>query len=233
MNNLIFQRLAGIHGQLLAARDASIGMSSASKGREREDFISKFLKQVFPSSFRFGTGDAIDQFGNKSGQLDVVIEFPFGPSLPAMGGNETRVYFSETIASVLEIKSNITNQWSEIEKTAKTLKPLVRNYKSTVTFGRESNFIPFFVVGYNGWKNIETYKQKLSVIPNLSGILCLDKDPIFVSNPNFSEDEVKGVLALWLFICNLNDSISYLKQASIDFRNYNKIQSTLNDLFQN
>jgi hypothetical protein len=43
-------------------------MSSNSKGREREDFISKYLERVMPSTVRFGTGDVTDGSGKRSGQ---------------------------------------------------------------------------------------------------------------------------------------------------------------------
>ncbi len=79
-------------------------MSDSSKGSEREHFIDLFLKEVFPPSYRFGTGDALDSAGNKSGQLDVVVELTFFPSLPALGGG-SRLYLAEGVAAVIEVKS--------------------------------------------------------------------------------------------------------------------------------
>ena len=110
-NTHVSQRLAGIHSQLMAAHQASIPMSNVTKGAERESFISQFLSKVLPPVYRFGTGDATDIDGNRSGQLDVVVEYPFGPTLPAVHG-ETRLYLAESIAAVIEVKSSLPAQCS-------------------------------------------------------------------------------------------------------------------------
>ena len=87
-------RLEGILQQLIGGYLAGRSMSSATKGTERETFVDRFLSEVFPRQFRFGTGDAIDAYGHKSGQLDVVIEYPFSPSLPTIG-SASRLYLAE------------------------------------------------------------------------------------------------------------------------------------------
>jgi hypothetical protein len=46
-----------------------------------ETFVHSFLSEVFPTPFRFGTGD-VTNTGAKSGELDVIVEYPFSPSLP-------------------------------------------------------------------------------------------------------------------------------------------------------
>ena len=72
-------------------------MSAASKGAERQAFIESFLTNVLPPTFRFGSGDATDAAGHRSGQLDVVVEYPFSPSLPSFGGpGVTRLYLAES-----------------------------------------------------------------------------------------------------------------------------------------
>lgn len=74
-NEHVLQRLRGIQGELIAARAASSSMSAASRGREREAFVSRFLENVLPTPFRFGSGDVTDSDGRRSGQLDVVVEY--------------------------------------------------------------------------------------------------------------------------------------------------------------
>jgi hypothetical protein len=71
--------LKGVH-------QAGDRLSNASKGNEREAFINGFLSQVLPPHFRFGSGDITDQHGARSGQLDIVVEYPFVPSLPIVAG---------------------------------------------------------------------------------------------------------------------------------------------------
>lgn len=81
---------------------------------------------MLPLPFRFGTGDATDEIGARSGQLDVVVEFPFLPSVPIAGGSRYRLYLAESIAAVLEVKSNVQSQWKEVESTANQLHVLKR-----------------------------------------------------------------------------------------------------------
>jgi hypothetical protein len=119
-NAHVMQRLAGIQSQLMAVHQTSTPMSSATKGTEREAFINQFLSKVLPPIYRFGTGDATDPAGHRSGQLDVVVEYPFGPTLPSVAG-ETRLYLAESVAAVVEVKSSLPAQWSEAQRTLSQL----------------------------------------------------------------------------------------------------------------
>lgn len=85
------QRLEGIQKALTALCESGAGMTTATRGREREQFIDIFLSRVLPPGYRFGTRDAIDTHGHRSGQLDVVVEFTFFPSLPGLVG-QPRLY---------------------------------------------------------------------------------------------------------------------------------------------
>ena len=99
-NQHLQQRLAGIRQMLIGAHRAGASMSSASKGGERESFLDGFLAEMFPPPFRFGTGDATDSSGHRSGQLDVVVELPFLPSIP-IPGSANRLYLAEGVGAVL------------------------------------------------------------------------------------------------------------------------------------
>src|SRR5690242_12312013 len=102
-------------------------MSSASKGEERASFIDSFLANVLPPIYRFGSGDCTDTSGHRSGQLDVVVEYPFAPSPPSVAGSSpTRLYLAESVAAVIEVKSNIAAQWRQAAETAAKLAPLRR-----------------------------------------------------------------------------------------------------------
>lgn len=129
INKHIEKRLEGIRKALLAAYDSGSEMSSASKGREREAFVSSFLSQVFSPAYRFGTGDITDSNDARSGQLDVVVESPYWYSLPAHH-NGARLYMAEGVAAVIEVKSDLASQWSEILDTMAKVKGLQRRYKS-------------------------------------------------------------------------------------------------------
>jgi hypothetical protein len=76
--------------------------------------------------------------GARSGQLNVVVEFPFTPSLSLLGGsNPSRWYLAEGVAAVVEVKSNIAAQWQQALDTAAKLAPLKRTYGMNMSFGNK------------------------------------------------------------------------------------------------
>lgn len=181
-NAHIKDRLEGIRQMLMGAHHAGGSLSNASKGNEREAFINGFLSQVLPSHFRFGSGDVTDENGARSGQLDIVVEYPFVPSLPIVAGRSPRLYLAEGVVAVIEIKSNIASQRSEVERTASQLAVLSRNYDypSGVSFGpRAGDKIPLYAVGYTGWKEIETLKEHIKLGSGINGVLVIEHGHFF------------------------------------------------------
>jgi hypothetical protein len=117
-NSHILSRLAGIRNQLLATHQAGSPFSATTKGHERETFVHSFLSEVFPTPFRFGTGDVTD-IGAKSGELDVIVSIHFlrvFRSWEALGPGS---YLAESVAAVIEVKSNMASQRDEALKTAR------------------------------------------------------------------------------------------------------------------
>ncbi len=57
-------------------------MAGVEVAEERETFVNQFLAHVVPPMFRIGCGDITDSTGRQTGQLDLVIEYPFVPSMP-------------------------------------------------------------------------------------------------------------------------------------------------------
>lgn len=168
----LVQRLEGIRQILLAHHSAGAMLPNASKGNERETLVREFLTKVFPPPFRFGTGAVIDQSGKTSGQLDVVAEFPFFPSFPTPGAAE-RLYLAESISFVIEVKSDLAAQWSQVEQSAEALLPLRRAWRAHLSFhdgaleitDASVSRIPFVAVGFRGYKSINTLEQKLKETP--------------------------------------------------------------------
>ncbi|HEY4507692.1 MAG TPA: DUF6602 domain-containing protein [Candidatus Paceibacterota bacterium] len=193
-------------------------MSSATKGGEREDFINKFLAEVMPPPYRFGDGDITDQNGGKSGQVDLVVEFPFLPSIPMIGGS-SRLYLAEGVAAVIEVKSSLDSQWKEVEKTATAVKKLERKFGATLSMGNTPQVrIPVFAVGYTGWKEIETLKSKLAN-KDIDGLLVIDPG-LFVSNHNYQGITAHGPWALWGLLQCIHLATSSLKAASANPLDY-------------
>jgi hypothetical protein len=217
-NEVILQRLAGIRQSLMGAHQSGAQMSAASRGGEREAFIGSFLANVLPPVFRFGTGDATDAAGHRSGQLDVGVEFPFSPSLPSAGGS-TRLYLAESVAAVIEVKSNIAAQWKEAVHTAEQLAPLRRTFGGTMFMGntyRPTNRIPLFVAGYTGWKTIETVEKNLAQSPQITGALVIDAG-LFACSAGYGGMRVTGSpWSLWGLIVALHEITNQLQAASTD-----------------
>ena len=167
-NRHLLARLAGMQQMLLGVHSGGSTLSNSSKGTEREAFINAFLAEVLPAPFRFGMGEVTDQDGNLSGQLDVVIEFPLVPSLPLVAGRSPRLYLAEGILAVLEIKSNVADQWGQVLSTAKELAKIRRRYGSGVSIGpRASRQIPLYAVGYKGWSDFSSLRSNLEAHPEV------------------------------------------------------------------
>ena len=181
--------------------------------------IDGFLSGVLPAPFRFGTGDATDRSGKRSGQLDVVVENPFCPSLPIVGGGQIRLYLAEAVAAVVEVKSNVEKQWQQVLETAVQLEPLRRQLREYSYAGRPpTKRIPFFAVGYEGWKRPATLKAKLGE-GAIDGILVIDPG-VFASSGNFGDILSSGAAALWGFISCLHEATNDLKQNTPQLYDY-------------
>lgn len=226
-NKYVIERLAGIQKQLIALHGGGASMSSASKGTEREDFVNKFLVDMLPPPFRFGNGDVTDSRGEKSGQLDIVVEYPFLPSFPMLGGN-SRLYLAEGVAAVIEVKSSIDSQWGEVQNTAAAVKKLERSFQSTLSTGAPPlPQIPIFAVGYAGWKEQSTLNEKI-LNENIDAILVIENG-LFIAKDSVSGltrnglpvgIQACGPLGLWWLVHCLITATTSLKSASINTLRY-------------
>lgn len=229
-NQHVQQRLSGLQKILNGVHQSNASLSAAAKGREREQFVDEFLRNVLPPIYRFGTGDATDAAGAKSGQLDVVVEFPFAPSLPMVGAGQNRLYLAEGVAAVIEVKSDLANQWKDVVMTARALAPLRREFQSAVMFGSgPPDRIPLFAVGYTGWKTIASIQSKLKACPEIDGALVIDNG-LYASKrdstasatsvtdagrpPSKCDFAASGPWALWGLITDLHVATNSLALAS-------------------
>jgi hypothetical protein len=169
MNEHIEKRLRAIQGALMAHHSGGTGLPNAMIGSEREDLINTYLAQVLPPLYRFGRGSITDGSGSLCGQLEIVMESPFGPNFPMPAGKE-RLYLAESVAAVIEIKSNLYSQWNEVKETTKKVKRLTRDLRRTEVLHFESSpdpiielssKIPCYAVGYVGYKSSQGLKDQL------------------------------------------------------------------------
>lgn len=206
---------------LMAGHTSGETASSATKGRDREDFIHKFLENLLPPQFRFGSGDITDLSGRRSGQVDIVVEYPLLPSLQTPNSS-SRLYLAEGVAAVIEVKSDLTKQWSEVESTSKQLRPLSRKFGARD--GIPPLHIPLFAVGYKGWKKIPTLQEYLST-GVVDGILVIDHGGLFVWNSNilpvvqFTSPATEA-WSLWALIIALHQMSISLQSISLDLSLY-------------
>lgn len=157
-NSILMERLRAILSALQALGASEKGLSSASKGEEREFFANEFLSSTIPSIIRIQSGDIIDLGSKVSGQVDIVLEFPFLPSFPKRP-NAPRLYFAEGVCAAIEVKSDLKDQWDEVLKKVKAIKSLTRFYTNSRT--TIPSKIPVFVVGYRGWRDPKTIKKTI------------------------------------------------------------------------
>lgn len=141
------------------------GLPNATIGGERETFLREFLQKVFPAHRRFATGAITDSHGQISGQVDVAIEYGFVPSFP-MPGTDERLLLAESVAVVLEVKSDLIGQWGQVRETTKKVKTLRRNLNVVMSMGEgPPEWIPCIAVGYTGHATIESLQERLNSTP--------------------------------------------------------------------
>lgn len=172
LNPHLLTRLEGIRAALVAHHQGGGALPAAAKGSERETFVRDYLRALFPPVVRFGSGAVTDRDGKSSGQLDVVIEFPFLPSFPMPGGAE-RLYLAESVAAVVGVKSNLAGQWEEVEASVAALRPIQRHWKGSTCLegagvfvsGASVSRIPYIAVGFAGHKTLDGLKQRVENTP--------------------------------------------------------------------
>jgi len=163
VNTHVVQRLTAIQQSLLAQHAGSSGLPTAMSGHERETFLREFLQKVFPAHRRFSTGAVTDARGAISGQVDIAVEYGFAPSFP-MPGTDDRLLLADALAMVIEVKSNLINQWSQVEMTTNAIKRLHRDVGVISYLGttKPSEQIPVVAVGYRGHATVDALTARLA-----------------------------------------------------------------------
>jgi hypothetical protein len=203
LNFNIRDRLEGIRAALMAHHLGGVSMPNAVKGVERETFIRDFLEKVFPTSFRFSSGAITDTTGALSGQVDIAIENPVLPSFPMPGASKDRLMMAESVSLVIEVKSNIQAQWNQIESTAKSLKILQRNLKSSPVKDKfwsaidtpKPSHIPLIAIGYTGFSNIDVLKRKFES----TALACRPDAVLVIESGVFISEQISTSNELGLF----------------------------------
>ncbi len=144
-------------------------LPNAAKGSERETLVREFLEKVFPFPYRFGSGAIVDSTNQSSGQLDIVVEFPFWPSFPNPGGSE-RLYLADSVAFVAESKSDLAAQWAQVEESVAAVRPLRRFWSGHIEVGGErlgirgptESRVPIVAVGFRGHASVDALAERMN-----------------------------------------------------------------------
>lgn len=209
---VLVQAMQGLHHMMIGHHQYGQPLSSSTKGDVREDFIKDFLSKALPSHYRFGGGDIVDSTGQKTGEVDIVIENPFTPSFPLTKND--RLYVAEGVAAVIEVKSDIKRDFKDVLKKASEIKLLNRKISVIISSGQVNlQKIPFYAVGYFGFRQLEELKQKMIQSKDIDGIFIVNL-PMF-----FKKDSIwsYGVVSLFDFLFDLNEQITRVLYQHINY----------------
>jgi hypothetical protein len=106
---------------------------------------------------------------SQSLELDIVVEFPFWPSFPNPGGSE-RLYLADSVAFVVETKSDLVGQWTQVEDSVAKVRPLRRFWRSHVStaegalglVGPSQSRVPFVAVGFLGHRTADSLGDRMA-----------------------------------------------------------------------
>ena len=91
--------------QLLLDYEKSEGFGhSGIKGDERAEALASFLQTRLPPAFGIATGEAIDRYDSKTGQLDIII-YDRTATQPVHAGRRSQIHPCEAVYAVIEVKS--------------------------------------------------------------------------------------------------------------------------------
>lgn len=132
------------------------------KGYVREALINEFLSKNLPPIVDFTTGEIIDRFDKKSGQIDIILQSISDPRISIY--NDFHIALCDSVLATIEVKSNLTtgkpggsNSLSKALETIEKVKSLNRKIpiENIYHIPEQKWSIPSFVYSYSGPK-IET-----------------------------------------------------------------------------
>ena len=128
-------------------RRSSIQEQSPNIGTNREVYIKDFLESIIPPRLEVRSGELIDNKGNRSGQLDVILVRNDTPHL-SLEGEDT--YLITGAFCAIEIKSNLNKE--KLLKATETLSKVEALNKPSVQIliGYEDIRIYNIVIAYEG-----------------------------------------------------------------------------------
>lgn len=193
-------------------------------GSERELLIEALLKRALPSNIRYGSGVIMDSRGHKTGQVDIVLECQNSFSLPITSGKQ-RLYFADTVAAVIEVKSDLNKQKVEAFQQNHSVKKLFRKKIREGFIDQKQYAVPSYIVTFKGAKEeiVDKWiyaecRVKRQFFP--TGILCLDPACFYAFEPDGGTIISRGNGAVFAFLCSLSNWANYNKESQFDLESY-------------
>ena len=188
------------------------------RDQSEKPFSETISRSSIQQATAFSSGAITDSSGHLSGQVDIAVEQPFCPSFPSTLGDE-RLLLAESVAAVIEVKSDVQSQWSQACNTVQKVKSLQRQYGASIGFGPMSfDKIPCVAVGYKGFDTEATLNGRLKSTAESSrpdAVLTIEPG-VFIGG-GISATGWMGLYCLCVFI---NSSMRSLTAASVNLLDY-------------
>jgi hypothetical protein len=155
MHPVLFEFFTNTHDALVANLRASRKLSAKSKGTARENDIDRLLGALLPPLARLQHGDLIDSYDRTAGEVDRVVVQQTVP-VAAKLKDDTSIILAEGVVAVLEIKSDLNKQWSQVEKKWRMVGALRRRALPGM------RALPFIVIGLQGWTKGDSLRDRVA-----------------------------------------------------------------------
>ena len=158
--------------------------------------------------------------GESSGQVDLVLEFPFEPTFPSPVGDQ-RLCLAESAICAFEIKSTYPQQWDQLIEKVQRVNALTRELDWDIMQGERDgqrisiqdldveHRVPIIGVFYTGPANIQTLVDRISALPQEdrpTAILTLDRGFFIYGAVQLSGAE--GLLGMVSLLTHLSTQIA-------------------------
>jgi len=165
VNRHLSKRLQSIRDALVTQHSNVEALPDARSGWQSKLFLAEFLGKVFPGPHRFSTGSIMDSAGNLAAGVDIAVEHPAAPSFPMSGPSQDRLLMAESVAMVIEVRSDLSSELASIGSTVRRIRALRRRADPLAASGhRFPETIPVVAVGYAGYSDLQRLQRRLDSV---------------------------------------------------------------------
>ena len=210
---LLEKHFSSLANRLLQYAD-HVGIAKHSNviGAAREGIINLFLKQNLPSLSDLRTGEIVDEFDKKSGQIDIILQSALSPKLHLFG--DLNIALADFVLAAIEVKSDLSTAGfdnpSHLKSALETIRKVKTLHRAELIKGKPDwkkghvltlPNTPCFIIAYSG-PTIETLMDKLDEYGEINKleyddympavITVLDKKYSILKNDGWSYRKTKS-----------------------------------------